>query len=111
MTKTSQNNNCRRPRGGGGGGATSSGRGGGAGIDKRTSSGPHKGKKTSCKRKPNFNRNCRGNNNYGAKTEKENGASAYKAGYRRGSGGRPAVPSTAKPFMLDGEVVPKLDQR
>lgn len=77
------------------------------------SKGPHKGKKTTGKRRLNYGGTGAGGggpggrsggHNFGSKTAKEN---AFKAGYRKGTG-KPAAP---KPFMMDGEVVPKLDQK
>ncbi len=61
------------------------------------SKGPHKGKKTVGKRRLNYGGG-------GDRTTKEN---AFKAGYRK-TGKAAAAP---KPFMMDGEVVPKLDQK
>lgn len=75
------------------------------------SKGPHKGKKTAGKRRLNYGGagggagggGGGGEHSFGNKTAKEN---AFKAGYRKT--GKPAAP---KPFMMDGEVVPKLDQK
>eukprot|EP00563_Minutocellus_polymorphus_P001015 CAMPEP_0181038814 /NCGR_PEP_ID=MMETSP1070-20121207/10130_1 /TAXON_ID=265543 /ORGANISM="Minutocellus polymorphus, Strain NH13" /LENGTH=298 /DNA_ID=CAMNT_0023116611 /DNA_START=201 /DNA_END=1097 /DNA_ORIENTATION=- len=71
------------------------------------SKGPHKGKKTAGKRRLNYGGfggagGKSGGHNFGNKTTKEN---AFKAGYRKT--GKAATP---KPFVMDGEVVPKLDQ-
>ena len=77
------------------------------------SKGPHKGKKTAGKRRLNYGgtggggpggRNGGHASTFGNKMAKEN---AFKAGYRKAAG-KPAAP---KPFMMDGEVVPKLDQK
>ena len=74
------------------------------------SKGPHKGKKTVGKRRLNYAGGgggaggTSGGHNFGNKTTKEN---AFKAGYRK-TGKAAAAP---KPFMMDGEVVPKLDQK
>lgn len=101
MTKTNQTN---RARGGGGAAAT-------AGTNKWKSSGPHKGKNMSGKRKLSFNRAGGGSGGGGRgggrgnTTAKE---SAAAGGYRKGSGRTTATP---KPFMMDGEIVSKLDQR
>lgn len=73
------------------------------------SKGPHKGKKTVGKRRLNYGGGgdgaggTSGGHNFGNRTTKEN---AFKAGYRK-TGKAAAAP---KPFMMDGEVVPKLDQ-
>lgn len=67
------------------------------------SKGPHKGKKTVGKRRLNYG-GTSGGHNFGNRTTKEN---AFKAGYRK-TGKAAAAP---KPFMMDGEVVPKLDQK
>ena len=67
------------------------------------SKGPHKGKKTAGKRRLNYGGagagSRGGEHSFGNRTAKEN---AFKAGYRK------AAP---RPFMMDGEVVPKLDQK
>ena len=77
------------------------------------SKGPHKGKKTAGKRRLNYGgtggggpggRNGGHASTFGNKTAKEN---AFKAGYRKAAG----KPAATKPFMMDGEVVPKLDQK
>ena len=74
------------------------------------SKGPHKGKKTVGKRRLNYGGGgdgaggTSGGHNFGNRTTKEN---AFKAGYRK-TGKAAAAP---KPFMMDGEVVPKLDQK
>ena len=72
------------------------------------SKGPHKGKKTAGKRRLNYGGagagGRGGEHSFGNRTAKEN---AFKAGYRKTTG-KPAAP---KPFMMDGEVVPKLDQK
>lgn len=80
------------------------------------SKGPRKGKKTAGKRRLNYCGAGAGagvgdggpggrsaGHAFGNKTAKEN---AFKAGYRKT--GKSAAP---KPFMMDGEVVPKLDQK
>jgi len=73
------------------------------------SKGPHKASCTAGKRRLNYGAGgggaCgrSGDRNFGNKTAKEN---AFKAGYRKT--GKVSAP---KPFMMDGEVVPKLDQK